>query len=276
MKLQGVIDMHVHSAPDIRERAHDDLVLTKQAQELEVRAFVLKSHYFPTTDRAWLMNQLQNEVLVFGSITLNYSVGGINAIAVKHAANLGAKIVWLPTIDAKNHRMHEGEIGGIHLIKDEGISEELNEIFNIIVQYDLVLATGHISKDEILYVVNAARKAGVKKIVVTHPEFHILGLTIADQKHLVEEYEVIFERTYAQPIGNKQYKVNLPEIIAAIKELGYESTLISTDSGQIENPAWNVTLPSYLTYLRAHGIEEEAIKYMTQTLPSYLLNLEKI
>ena len=38
-------------------------------------------------------------------------------------------------------------------------------------RHELVLATGHLSRDEIFTVVDAAVEADVKTIVVTHPEF---------------------------------------------------------------------------------------------------------
>ena len=54
-RLKGIIDMHIHSAPDIRERKLNDLELMEAAVEREVRAIVIKSHFVPTADRAYLV-----------------------------------------------------------------------------------------------------------------------------------------------------------------------------------------------------------------------------
>ena len=48
---------------------------------------------------------------------------------------------------------------------------ELLEVLRVVAAHDLVLATGHLSRDEIFAVVDAAVAAGVETIVVTNPEF---------------------------------------------------------------------------------------------------------
>ena len=42
----------------------------------------------------------------FGGIVLNNSVGGLNCNAIDAAIAMGAKIVWMPTVSAKNHMDH--------------------------------------------------------------------------------------------------------------------------------------------------------------------------
>ena len=37
---------------------------------------------------------------VVGTLTLNWAVGGMNALAVEIAAREGARIVWMPTVDS--------------------------------------------------------------------------------------------------------------------------------------------------------------------------------
>ncbi|MFP7493464.1 DUF6282 family protein [Terribacillus saccharophilus] len=273
-ELKGVFDLHIHSAPDIRERKHDDLELLRKAQNMGVEGFVLKSHQFPTAERAWLLNKLAQKSIAYGSITLNYAVGGLNPAAVRYALELGAKIVWLPTIDAKNHRMKEEKQGGISVIKGKAVVSELLEIMLIIKEYNAVLATGHISKDEIDVVLKTATDTGISNIVVTHPEFHIVGLSIEDQIEIVSKYDnVYFERTFAQPIGKGNYQNNLQANLEAINKVGYQTTLVSTDSGQVENPPWNESLPDYINFLKENGAKEEEVDWMIKKLPMKLLNL---
>ena len=108
--MKGVIDMHVHTNPDLRLRAYDDFELMEAAIRVGARAIVIKTHQGTTMDRAYLCNR-HNEIVhgktnnftMFGSITLNKVVGGINPKAVDVALRLGAKVVWLPTQSAKNH-----------------------------------------------------------------------------------------------------------------------------------------------------------------------------
>lgn len=60
-RIKGLIDLHIHSAPDIRERKMNDLELMEAAVRLEARAIVIKSHFVSTQDRACLVNQIRKE-----------------------------------------------------------------------------------------------------------------------------------------------------------------------------------------------------------------------
>lgn len=271
--LKGIIDLHIHSAPDIRSRSHNDFELAEQAIEVGARAVVIKSHHSSTAERAWLVKKLYPEIDVFGSITLNRSVGGINPYAVDYALKMGAKTVWLPTIDASNHRQKEGKSGGIDVVVNDEISAELKEILKIIAEKNVILATGHLSPKEIYRVIKEAKKLGVKKMVVTHPEFHIVDLSISEQKELVNEFPVYFERTYAQPIGDGKYQLNLQTNLKAIHEVGFESTIVSTDSGQVQNPLWKMAIKDYVNFLINHGISNKELETMTKTTPGALLDL---
>ncbi|MGC9935161.1 DUF6282 family protein [Priestia aryabhattai] len=273
INLNGIIDLHIHSAPDIRPRSHNDIELAQQAKNAGARAFVIKSHHVPTMDRAWLLSQMFPEVSVFGSLTLNLAVGGINPYAVEVALHHGAKIVWLPTIHSTNHRHKEGKSGGIETVKDKRVIPELQNVLKLIADNKAILGTGHLSPSEIFTVVEEAKKHGVKKIVVTHPEFHIVGMSLKEQKKIVEDYDVYLERTYAQPIGGGKYQLNLNTNLEAVQEIGYQSTIISTDSGQIQNPPWNQALAQYIQYFVDHNVPTEALDVMTKTNAAKLLDL---
>lgn len=272
-KLEHFIDMHIHSEPDVRERSHNDFELASMLEENGGDAIVIKSHQFPTVDRAWYLQKLYPKIKVFGSVTCNFSIGGLNDIAVSYALLLGAKVVWLPTIDAKNHRLNEGKTGGISLLENGELTVEAKRILDLVVKHNITLGTGHISKEEIEKVATYLSNYDYKKLVITHPEFHIISLSIEEQISLVDRYDLFFERTYAQPIGNGEYKVNLEQNLKAIKEVGFETTIISTDSGQVENPPWNVSLPKYYDYMLEHGISEKALKSMAYEIPKKLLDI---
>lgn len=272
--LTGVIDMHIHSAPDIRKRSLDDIQLSREAKRVGVRAIVIKSHLVPTMDRAWLVNQINPDVKMFGSITLNHSVGGINPYAVDTALNLGAKIVWMPTVWSSKHRELTRKSGGIETVRDGKVVPALVDVLKLIAEKNAILATGHLSSEEIFVVVEEARKQGVEKIVITHPEFFVVNMSIQDQKRMVEDYQVYLERCYAQPIGGGKYKSNLADNVHAIEEVGYESTIVSTDGGQVENPIWSQALTEYIQYLTDHHIPQYAIDTMTKRNPAKLLDLE--
>lgn len=282
ISLKGVIDMHVHSNPDIRHRAYDDFELMEAAIRVGARAIVIKTHQGTTVDRAYLCNR-HNEIMhhgdndftMFGSITLNRQMGGLNAAAVESGLKLGAKVIWLPTQSARNNlEKQKGDLSkAVEVIRDGKIVPELQDIFQLIKDFDVVLGTGHLSPEEIFRVVEAARNAGVRKIVVTHPEWWMVGMSLEEQVRLVQYYDIILEHCFAQPMGGGKYKSNLPLNLEAIQACGYKNVMVSTDGGQVENPFWEAALEQYIQYLADHGISEEQIFYMTHEIQTRLLNL---
>ena len=103
ISLNGVIDMHVHAAPDICQRTYNDLELTAASIRAGARAIVIKGHHCSTVARAALCNAYNrmafdsNAFVMYGGLALNYEAGGLNPKAVQTALEMGAKVIWLPT-----------------------------------------------------------------------------------------------------------------------------------------------------------------------------------
>lgn len=272
--MQGIIDMHIHAAPDVRARKLDDLELMEASVQRGVRAIVLKSHNVPTADRAYLVNRVAAEkypdvkFTAFGGLCLNPD-------AAETSLKLGAKVIWLPTNTAENHYRKNGKdpSTGVVVTRDGKAVDELQDIFALVKQYNAVLATGHIGAEECFPVVEAARAAGVEKIVITHPEFWVVGMTPEQQADIVRKYDVLLESVYAQPV-NGSYKINIPDNIAAMKAIGPEHFVISTDSGQTVNPYW---YESYTTYFKAVSevFTSEQVRRMTHDNPAWLLDIDQ-
>ena len=73
-----------------------------------------------------------------------------------------------------------------------------SDIFQLVKDFDAVLGTAHISPKEAFIVVEEARNAGIKKIVLTHPEWWIVDMSLEDQIRMVKDYDIILERCYAK------------------------------------------------------------------------------
>src|SRR5271157_1394619 len=108
--IEGGYDLQVHVAPDVIERRIDDIDLAHEFLKRKLKGFVLKSHYFPTAERAKVVTKAVPGIQAFGAITLNHSVGGLNPVALEIAGRSGNKIVWMPTVDAENETA--GRVGG--------------------------------------------------------------------------------------------------------------------------------------------------------------------
>lgn len=278
--LQGIYDMHVHTAPDLIPRKYTDFQLADAAVRSGAAGIVIKAHHGSTAARARLCNWYVRKVYgpvnftMYGGIVLNRDVGGFNPKAVKTAIALGAKEVWLPTIDAKNDREKQGRPGGLTVTGADGnLRPEVVRILELIRDSGAVLSTGHISPEEIFKVCETARNMGITRIVITHPEFWIVGLSLEEQKKLIDQYDVIMERCYKQPLADHTWKDNCEENSKAIKALGWKNTAIATDSGQTVNEPWEEALLHVVRTLAAGGISHEAIQYMTRTVQKKLLGL---
>jgi len=273
MNFPGLVEMHVHTAPDVRPRRHNDAELAQLARSASARAVVLKSHHVPTMERARQAELATPGVKVMGAIVLNLPQGGLDAAVVESALEQGARVVWLPTLHAENHRRREGHSDGIVTVRDGRVVPAAEAIFAHIAAADAILATGHLSADEIPVAVAAAVACGVRKIVVTHPEHQVVGLDIEAQRALLRNSPVYFERCYAQPIGGGRYAHNLAANLQAIQALGAASTILATDAGQVENLPWDECWAHIFRFLRAAGVSERELTTMCVTNPSWLLGL---
>ncbi|MDR3564998.1 MAG: DUF6282 family protein [Negativicutes bacterium] len=270
--LSGIVDLHIHSDPDIRKRRHNDIEIAALARKVGARAIVIKSHVVPTMDRAFILQQLMPEIGIYGGVTLNPQVGGINPDAVEVAIFQGAKIVWLPTMHSSNGYRAAGKPGGVESVVDGKVVPALVEVMKQIAKANIVLATGHLSPQEIFVVVEKAKELGVEKIIINHPENRFVNMSIADQKEL-SGYGVFFERCYARPVSHGNYVLNFEDNLKAIESVGYQSTIIATDGGQVENPIWSIAMGQHLSYLRQAGLSQDCIDQMIRVNPAKMLGL---
>ncbi len=103
--LEGAIDMHAHAAPDGTPRKLDVLDLARLAKAAGMRAIVIKNHYEPTASLAYIVRKAVPGIEVFGGISLDLTVGGVNPAAVEWMTKVEGgygKVVWLPTFDSES------------------------------------------------------------------------------------------------------------------------------------------------------------------------------
>ena len=269
--LEGAVDLHVHSAPDVDRRRFDDLELARAAKEAGVGAVLIKSHQNSTVERAWLVSQCVPGIRVYGGLVLNETVGGLNPAAVRLALELGARQIWMPTRSARNHRLYHGQPGGITILDDEGkLLPAVQEILQAMAQSECILGTGHLSPQETAVLIAAASNLGVKKILVTHPEWGPTYHSYDAQKELAQRGDVFFERCFVSTT-HLCGSVPFETIERAIIETGVERTILSTDLGQPETPPPAEGLRLYAERLRSTGFSVDQIRTMMQANPERLL-----
>jgi hypothetical protein len=274
--LDGVIDIHVHVAPDSIPRSIDAIDLARLAQSRGMRAIVIKNHFEPTASTAYLVHKVVPGLQVFGGIDLNLSVGGMNPVAVEKMAlttgHLG-KLVWMGTYDtyaqvkaAKIQRPY------VAVSRDGVLLPETKAVIAMIAKYDLVMATGHNSAEEDLMLIREARNQGVKQMVVTHGMLSPTSMTIAQMQEAARMGAYV-EFVYNGLIGaGKQF--NFPDYAKAIRAVGPEHCILSSDMGQVGNPVHPDGLQLFFEGLRQQGFSQQEIDQMSKVNPARLLSLQ--
>ena len=271
--LTDLVDIHIHSAPDVQPRYGDDIELAYQAKEAGMQAILFKSHVTLTSDRAQIAEKVVGGIRVFGGLALNQSIGGLNPAAVKVGVEMGARVVWMPTRSAAHVLKQEGMLGGITILDGAGnLRAEVHEIIDIIKQADIVLATGHLSPQESFLLVKQALSRGLRRIVVTHPESHLIRMPLEMQREIANE-GVYFEHCYVDTTPEEKSLVSVAEIAAKIHEIGISHIVLSTDFGQAISPAPVEGLSAFLYNLSQLGFSKDDLYRMAGENPAYLLGI---
>ena len=325
----NIVDVHVHVGPEFGSRAHDALSLAQELASANMKA-VMKNHFISTTGLASLARNITGQTSVFGSVVLNHGVGGVNVQAVRatlsgnkdevrnaHEEVRGKEptVVWMPTFHSKLHLETFGHdylpewVGGdtrftstsadvtpCEVVDESGnVLEEVQQVLELIASHDLVLATSHLSKDEITAVVRAAVAHGVRRIIITHPFFKVTDMSIQEQQTLVDlhrqltggepEHQLYLEYTYT---GKTIDGISFELYAEAINLIGPEHVILSSDAGQTRWPrdtqgqpleggvqALSVTecWKLFIQDLAQAGISEKAVVEMASTNPSRLLGI---
>jgi Family of unknown function (DUF6282) len=285
--MHGAVDVHVHSEPDLFPRIADDAGVARHARALGLRAILLKCHSERTTSRAYMAQQLVSGIHVLGGIVLNRPVGGVNPTAVEAALQLGAKQVWMPTVDAQNHANVFGSTGaydkqtsrvartggaGIEIVDEAGrLLPEVYDVLDLVAEHRAILGTCHISPGEIDALVPAARERGVEKILITHPFFKVPGLELADVERLVGMGAFAeFGYCTISPMWNH---APLTRVLEAIRAVGVERCILMSDGGQRHNPMPAECLRVFAQSVFESGFTEQEVDRMIKSNPSDLLEL---
>jgi hypothetical protein len=274
--LNGVVDIHVHSDPDSVPRSIDAIDIARLARERGIRCLLLKNHYEPTASLAYLVRKEVPGIELFGGIALNRTVGGVNPAAVDRMTKVKGgwgRVVWMPTFDAENQVKYSKESRPFVSVSRNGaVLPEVKEVLGIIARSRLTLATGHSTPQEDLMLIREAKRAGVERIVVTHAMLPPVGMNVAQMKEAAG-LGAYLEFVYNALIGpNKAFEIG--EYAAAIRAVGPEYCILSSDLGQAGNPLHPDGLVAFFKALREQGFTQAEIERMAKTNPARVLGLQ--
>lgn len=294
--ISGAIDLHCHAGPDVFKRPFDMMELARDAKDKGMRAILIKNHFISNADAASIVSRHIDGVSIFGGITLNHPVGGLNPQAVYAAARVGAKEVKLPSMHSVNHLQnnqgyawaaelftvqkgpsHEilRKVPGIRVLDDKGkLVPQMRDIFDIIKSEDMILSTGHIGLDEMMEVVREAHDTGIKRICVNHVENYNTRVPLEIQVELAR-LGAYMEHCFncCMPFYYRQGRLDPEEIAHNIREVGAAHCVLGTDFGQAYNPCPADGMRFYAETLLKLGIGRRDIEVMIRDNPTQLLAL---
>lgn len=273
--LQGAIDLHAHFGPDSYARQWDAFEIAKLAKARGMRGIVFKNHWSESSGLAYLVRKYADVpgLEVFGGLALDTPEGGINPQAVRYFAEVEghyARIVWMPTHDAENEVKYTKEIRPYVRVSDNGVLlPEVLEVLDLIKEYNLTLATGHVSTKEMLQIVAEAKKRGIDHIIITHPG---LGPQYTDPS-IPELKEAVANGAYAEVVATELFGKTKDKMIKMIRALGPKHCFISTDSGLVGSQNHPDALVMSARILRKAGFKESDLDLMFRKNPAWLVRL---
>ncbi len=295
--VRNAVDLHFHIGPEIIPRKYTAGSLAK-AMGGKIGGFALKNHYFPTTPMIRQSEQVSRRQaadagqakrpLMIGSVTLNWSVGGLNPEAVKSCASLTDKpiIIWFPTISAKNYLdksefeirpewvgessfqpRESSSLKGISVLDDGELSDEALSVLEAIKECRGVLATGHISWQEAEKLAEKALEMEIK-VIITHPIYQLIDMPLSVQKRLADKGAYIEECYSMYSIDN----IPIRKISSQIRSVGARGCIISSDLGQRFSKNPDKGLEEFAALLIGEGISEEELRLMMVENPRRLIS----
>lgn len=286
--LKDAIDMHIHANPDIVKRPQDEYEIAVQAKEAGYRGIVLKQATFYNAATPAILSRLVPGIEIAAGIVLNHWVGGLNPEAVYCAIALGARIVWMPTYHSEYHLKVRGsalpmsasadlqsrQIQGIRILENGKLAPQVEEICELVASSNVILATGHLTPEEIELLVATAVKKNIQKILITHAEIYCPRLSI-DQQAKLAHMGAYIEHSFGACMPDYQAKFPCPPemIVEGIKRVGADRCVMSTDLGQMFNPHPIEGMRMYVQTLLRLGIKEKDIDIMLKKNPANLLDL---
>ena len=274
--LKGAVDIHVHSSPDDRPRSLNSIEAAREARDRGMRAIVIKNHYESTAGQAFLVRTVVPGIDVFGGIDLNLTVGGINPAAVEHMTRVTGgwgRVVWFPTFDAENQvRSANENRPSVSVSRNGVLLPAVTEVIALMAKHNLVLATGHSSAEEGLMLLREGRRQGVQHMVVTHAMNAPIAMSVAQMQEAATlgAFIEFVGSTPVSPDAGQRYD----RFAAAIKQIGPQFCILSSDLGQATNPRPADGFGAFLVAMRARGFSQQDVDLMSKHNPARLLALQ--
>src|SRR5262249_40089035 len=135
---------------------------------------------------------------------------------------------------------------------------ETQLVLETVARHDVILATAHLGRDDTFAVVGGAFAAGVKTVVITHPEFTWQNFSIEDQVALADK-GCLIERCLTTPYSGK---TTYEHVFEGVRAVGLEPNFSSSDCGNPDSPPVEDGLAIWADELLGAGFGDDQIQTM--------------
>ena len=290
--IHGAVDLHVHPFPSLFPRRIDHVEAARLADEARLRGILIKSHHHTTAPdlmplRTHVFQDLA--VQVFGGVPLNSYTGGLNPYIVDLTIRMGGRMIWFPTISSENHiRHHQADPElkfptqeqralpevPIRVIDERGeLLPAARDILGLIAEADVMMSPGHVSVEEAFALIHGAREAGIRRVLVNHPEF-VMEATEEQAKEFARLGAYIEHSIGMYHPDSIFYEWDVDPLIRWIEAVGPDKTVLASDLGQKDNPLPVDGFRYIVGQLLDRGVREADVELMIKKNPAWLLGLD--
>ena len=281
--VAGAYDLHVHVAPDVPKRRIDDVTLRTEVRR--GRAGGLRPQVPLHVDRGARADRVRGRAGRAGDRDADAQQRGrrderrrrrdrgprgradrLDADRRLAGARPRAAPSRSPATTCRSGRRLQHELRELGLSvepvevtdADGSLLPETRDVLRAIARHDLILATGHLGRDDTFAVVDGAFEEGVKDVVVTHPEFPCQNFSIEDQVALAER-GCLIERCLTTPHSGK---TTWEHVFDGVRAVGVERTIFSSDCGNPDYPAVEDGLAIWADRLLEAAFDEDEVREM--------------
>ncbi|HEU4341490.1 MAG TPA: DUF6282 family protein [Candidatus Binatia bacterium] len=290
--IEGAIDVHCHIDLEFsakQRKRESELQWLPKAAALGMRGLVLKSHWWPTVNVVpYILASVDTKVTLWSSVALNLTAGGPNPCVIESCAELGGKMIFLPTWSARNDIERKGfshrlksiykncgamENPAYYFLDDRGrLVPRGRELVECCKAYNLTLGMGHVSWQESLAFVEAGRDLGFHRMVINHAQSQIIGAPTDALKRAADLGAFVEVCWNILAPG----RMDSPEVVQQLRAIGLRQVVASTDYFRPYSPNPAELMRMFLGMLHEGGLTKEEVKLVGCTNPARLMGLDYV
>jgi hypothetical protein len=290
--LRGAVDCHVHACPHINARSLDVFDAVEQAARAGLAGLGLMDNFGNSSGLAGLAMRRLGDlgVDVWGGLIMEPPAGGVSAEAVRIALDYGygtaggARFISMPTHHTRYiaaiERRSPAYVESCFTVPQGALPDPLGEILDLVAAHDVVLNTGHVSGPEAVRLVEAARAAGVGRILVPCSHFDEAVVRAVTTLGAYAEFSFFFAThatqaglTHVDAEAHTVPPVPAPRMVELIRAAVDERVVLSSDCGVFLLPPPVEGLREFLLLLETCGVPREALRRMVADNPRTLFRV---